>query len=150
MNGKTPTYPRRQPPSRVMPPWANIAPTATVGTRNEYTGSPTPNWPELRKRRRAGRGWRPMRKEAVRTVRPNAGSEVSMDEMTVDELQAHLDGLTEIMTGLTAVFEDEKMTNGTLSEASQEALLALKLVAAKTQLSLLERGVPMRTGEVAT
>lgn len=73
-----------------------------------------------------------------------------MDEMTVDELQAHLDGLTEIMTGLTAVFEDEKMTNGTLSEASQEALLALKLVAAKTQLSLLERGVPMRTGEVAT
>lgn len=67
-----------------------------------------------------------------------------MDEMmTVDELQAHLDGLTEVMTGLTAVFNDERMTNGALSDASQEALVALKLAAAATQLVLIEHGVPL-------
>ena len=71
------------------------------------------------------------------------------DEMTVDDWQAHLDGLTRVMTGMTALFNEEKATRGALSEASQEALLAVKLVAAETELSLLERGVSLRTGEGA-
>ncbi len=77
--------------------------------------------------------------------------EVCMDEMfTVDEFQAHLDGLTRVMTGMTAVWKDEKMTNGTLSDESQLALVALKLAAVETQLLLVELGVPLNTGEGAS
>jgi len=73
-----------------------------------------------------------------------------MDEMfTVDEFQAHLDGLTRVMTGMTAVWKDEKMTNGTLSDESQLALVALNLAAVETQLLLVELGVPLNTGEGA-